>query len=54
LSNELLKEGGLLFAEENVEKLSEMAIKMLQIISPRGEIGDELFFLVDQLLKRES
>ena len=54
LSVELIKEGGLLFAEESAEKLSEMAIKLLQIISRSGEIGDNLFSIVNQLLKRES
>jgi len=54
MANELIKEGGLLYAEESVDKMSDMAVKFLNIMSLSGEVGDSMFELIEQLLKREA
>jgi geranylgeranyl diphosphate synthase type I len=54
IAKQLEKEGGLLYAEESADRMSDMAKKFLNIMSTTGEAGYVLFALTEQLLNREA
>lgn len=54
IAQQLTIEGGLFYAEEIADRMSDMAKKFLMIMSPPGVAGEALYSLSEQLLKREA
>jgi len=54
IAEQLAKEGAKKYSEEAADQLTEMAHKYLQIMSPQESIGQELFDLINRLLKRDT
>jgi geranylgeranyl diphosphate synthase type I len=54
IAQQLKIEGGLLYTEEIADSMSDMANKFLTLISPPGKVGEALYSICEQLLKREA
>lgn len=54
IADQLIKEGAKKYAEDTVDKLTEMAHKFLLIMSPLEPAGQGLFDLTNRLLKRDT
>jgi len=54
ITEQLAREGARKFAEDTVDQLTALAHKNLQIMAPQVSVGQEIFELINMLLKRAT
>jgi geranylgeranyl diphosphate synthase type I len=54
IAQQLTIEGSLLYTEGIADSMSDMANKFLALMSPPGKVGEALYSICEQLLKREA
>jgi geranylgeranyl diphosphate synthase type I len=54
LADLLIEEGALLFTQETIDKIIDMAFQSLRLTNPQGEAGEELFEMLQKITNRNS